>query len=92
MSCNEAKWQKYKLGMRSQSKGSLVWLFHSPTAFAYCQTSLWFVQLTVPHMEVPTDKNILEWDEGNVQAWLTSLGYPQYESQIRGDSSDLLQM
>lgn len=27
--------------------------------------------------------NILEWDEGDVHAWLTTLGLPQYENQIR---------
>lgn len=30
------------------------------------------------------DRNILEWDETDVQNWLASLGYPQYESQILG--------
>jgi hypothetical protein len=41
---------------------------------------------------VPTDKSILEWDEGDVQAWLTTLGYSQYESQIRGRLPPLLRM
>ena len=27
---------------------------------------------------------IQDWDESDVQAWLTSLGYSQYEHQIRG--------
>lgn len=27
--------------------------------------------------------NMLDWDEGNVHLWLTTLGLPQYENQIR---------
>ncbi|GJE91066.1 hypothetical protein PsYK624_072140 [Phanerochaete sordida] len=27
--------------------------------------------------------NIMEWDEGDVHAWLSTLGFPQYENQIR---------
>ena len=30
------------------------------------------------------EKNINEWDETDVHSWLSSLGYPQYEGQIRG--------
>jgi hypothetical protein len=30
------------------------------------------------------ERHIIEWDESDVHAWLSSLGYPQYESQIRG--------
>ena len=30
------------------------------------------------------DRHILDWDETDVHSWLSSLGYPQYESQIRG--------
>jgi hypothetical protein len=30
------------------------------------------------------DRHILDWDETDVHTWLSSLGYPQYESQIRG--------
>jgi len=30
------------------------------------------------------DRHILDWDESDVHNWLSSLGYPQYESQIRG--------
>ncbi|TRM60727.1 hypothetical protein BD626DRAFT_549464 [Schizophyllum amplum] len=30
-----------------------------------------------------SDRHILDWDETDVQAWLKSLGYPQYETQIR---------
>ncbi|KAF8817501.1 hypothetical protein BYT27DRAFT_7074375 [Phlegmacium glaucopus] len=29
------------------------------------------------------ERHILDWDESDVQNWLSSLGYPQYESQIR---------
>ncbi|KAF9563946.1 hypothetical protein CPC08DRAFT_685900 [Agrocybe pediades] len=29
------------------------------------------------------DRHILDWDETDVQSWLSSLGYPQYEHQIR---------
>ncbi|KIM44541.1 hypothetical protein M413DRAFT_355777 [Hebeloma cylindrosporum] len=37
------------------------------------------------------DKHLLDWDESDVHQWLSSLGFPQYESQlrehkIRGDS------
>ncbi|EMD38948.1 hypothetical protein CERSUDRAFT_112661 [Gelatoporia subvermispora B] len=28
------------------------------------------------------ERNILEWDEGDVHAWFTRLGFPQYEAQI----------
>ncbi|KII85848.1 hypothetical protein PLICRDRAFT_298178 [Plicaturopsis crispa FD-325 SS-3] len=28
-------------------------------------------------------RSILEWDENEVQAWLTNIGFPQYESQIK---------
>lgn len=36
-------------------------------------------------MDAPVaERHILDWDEGDVQNWLASLGYPQYESQIRG--------
>ncbi|KAF5373351.1 hypothetical protein D9615_007469 [Tricholomella constricta] len=35
-------------------------------------------------MDVSTgDRHIMEWDETDVHHWFTSLGYPQYESQIR---------
>lgn len=30
--------------------------------------------------------SIQDWDEGDVHAWLTTLGLPQYENQIRGMS------
>lgn len=30
------------------------------------------------------ERHILDWDEDDVQNWLSGLGYPQYESQIRG--------
>ena len=33
---------------------------------------------------VEHDKEILQWDENDVQAWLKSIGFPQYEQQIRG--------
>ena len=36
------------------------------------------------------DKIIIEWDEDDVQAWFSSLGYSQYESQIRGGPFDHL--
>jgi hypothetical protein len=40
----------------------------------------------VSDMDVsPGEKLIVEWDEDDVQAWLASLGYSQYESQIKGD-------
>ncbi|KAJ3517761.1 hypothetical protein NLJ89_g316 [Agrocybe chaxingu] len=32
---------------------------------------------------VAADRHILDWDETDVHNWLSSLGYPQYESQIR---------
>jgi len=30
------------------------------------------------------DLNIMDWDENDVQAWLANIGFPQYESQIKG--------
>ncbi|KAG6891264.1 hypothetical protein C0995_008516 [Termitomyces sp. Mi166 len=33
--------------------------------------------------ESPPERHILDWDESDVHNWLSSLGYPQYESQIR---------
>lgn len=38
------------------------------------------------------ERSILEWDESEVQDWFTSLGYPQYESQLRGPFCFLLSM
>ena len=35
---------------------------------------------------VEHDKEILQWDENDVHAWFTTLGYPQYGNQIRGAS------
>ena len=36
-------------------------------------------------MEGPaSDRSILEWDETDVHNWLSFLGYPHYEAQIRG--------
>jgi protein STE50 len=40
---------------------------------------------------LPTNKHILDWDESDVHQWFRSIGYPQYEAQvkahkIRGDS------
>lgn len=32
-----------------------------------------------------TAVSILEWDEGAVQAWLASIGFPQYEASIQGE-------
>jgi hypothetical protein len=29
-------------------------------------------------------KYLLDWDESDVHQWLSSLGFPQYESQVRG--------
>ncbi|KAF8627841.1 hypothetical protein AX15_004258 [Amanita polypyramis BW_CC] len=35
-------------------------------------------------MDVPIfDRHILDWDESDVHAWLTRLGYPYYEAQLR---------
>jgi len=31
-----------------------------------------------------TNKHILDWDESDVHQWFTSLGYPQYETEIKG--------
>jgi hypothetical protein len=31
-----------------------------------------------------TNKHILDWDESDVHEWFRSLGYPQYEAQIKG--------
>ena len=28
--------------------------------------------------------NILDWDENDVHNWLTKLGFPQYEQQVKG--------
>jgi bZIP factor len=33
---------------------------------------------------LPNDRHILDWDESDVHTWFSSLGYPQYERQIRG--------
>jgi hypothetical protein len=30
------------------------------------------------------DLNIMEWDENDVQSWFAHLGFPQYETQIKG--------
>ncbi|KAF9078195.1 hypothetical protein BDP27DRAFT_1207910 [Rhodocollybia butyracea] len=46
-------------------------------------------------MNSPTfDRSIFDWDEDDVQNWLTGLGYPQYESQIKTHriSGDILCM
>lgn len=40
-----------------------------------------------PSLATMDDLNIMEWDENDVQAWLTSLGFPQYESRIKGPLS-----
>jgi hypothetical protein len=32
----------------------------------------------------PPETHIHEWDESDVHSWLASIGYPQYEAQIRG--------
>ena len=38
-------------------------------------------------MDIPIfDKHLLDWDELDVHGWLAKLGYPQYETQIRGPS------
>ena len=29
--------------------------------------------------------NLLDWAESDVHSWLSSIGFPQYETQIRGD-------
>ncbi|EGN96627.1 hypothetical protein SERLA73DRAFT_93174 [Serpula lacrymans var. lacrymans S7.3] len=35
-------------------------------------------------MDIPVgERSILEWDEGDVHLWLSNLGFPQYENQIR---------
>ncbi|KAF5352885.1 hypothetical protein D9757_012097 [Collybiopsis confluens] len=35
-------------------------------------------------MNSPTsDRSVIDWDENDVQEWLSSLGFPQYESQIK---------
>ncbi|KIL69403.1 hypothetical protein M378DRAFT_157663 [Amanita muscaria Koide BX008] len=35
-------------------------------------------------MDVPTlDRHIIDWDEADVHTWLSKLGYPQYDGQIR---------
>lgn len=34
--------------------------------------------------------SIINWDENDVQSWLTGIGFPQYESQIKSRSSCLL--
>lgn len=31
-----------------------------------------------------TERYLLDWDESDVHAWLSSLGVPQFERQIRG--------
>ena len=31
--------------------------------------------------------NIMDWDESDVHLWLSQLGLPQYENQIRGPST-----
>ncbi|KIK61584.1 hypothetical protein GYMLUDRAFT_166278 [Collybiopsis luxurians FD-317 M1] len=46
-------------------------------------------------MNSPTaDRTVVDWDENDVQTWLSSLGFPQYESQIRTHriSGDILCM
>ena len=35
-------------------------------------------------MEPTGERHIQEWDEWDVHSWLSSLGYSQYEAQIRG--------
>jgi hypothetical protein len=34
--------------------------------------------------DLAADRHILDWDETDVHNWLSSLGYSQYETQIRG--------
>jgi hypothetical protein len=31
-----------------------------------------------------SEHSILDWDEDYVHQWLSSLGFPQYEAQIKG--------
>ena len=33
---------------------------------------------------VSGDRSILDWDEEQVQGWLSKLGFPQYHQQIKG--------
>jgi len=33
------------------------------------------------------DRSILDWDEEQVQGWLSKLGFPQYHQQIKGEPS-----
>lgn len=40
-------------------------------------------------LSVELRSNIVEWDEGDVHAWFTTLGLPQYENQIRCASATL---
>lgn len=42
-------------------------------------------------MDLPAgERHILDWDETDVHGWFSSLGYPQYESQIRGSVVSIL--
>ena len=57
---------------------------HSPSYIFSCST---FSTCEQPFMDVSSLEprtNMLEWDEGDVHAWFTSLGLTQYEKQIRG--------
>jgi protein STE50 len=38
---------------------------------------------------LPNNKHILDWDESDVHQWFRSLGYPQYEAQVKGSTTQL---
>lgn len=35
---------------------------------------------------LPNNKHILDWDESDVHQWFMSIGYPQYEAQVKGST------
>jgi protein STE50 len=40
---------------------------------------------------IPMDRSIAEWNEATVGAWLASLGFPQYEQNMKGLSLQQIQ-
>jgi hypothetical protein len=66
----------------------LNWLLehnsNPPNSFASSRTRDLVLQTTF-HMEGPQDRDIRDWDEADVHNWLSFLGYPHYENQIRGE-------
>ena len=66
---------------RSNTDGHTLVTLLTPSALVALSSP---ATMEVSSFELKAD--IKQWDENDVHAWLTSLGYPQYGSQIRGAS------